>query len=116
MINSYVVENAEGVVTDLCSFYHLPSTIIGHDTYDTLRAAYSFYNVATSVTFEQLINDALIMAKQCDFDVFNCLDIQENEAFLKNLKFGIGDGHLQYYLYNWRCPPVKPNEVGLVLL
>eukprot|EP00971_Amphidinium_carterae_P137415 2723238-Amphidinium_carterae.1 len=23
---------------------------------------------------------------------------------LKELKFGIGDGFLQYYLYNWKCP------------
>ncbi|EAW86239.1 N-myristoyltransferase 2, isoform CRA_b [Homo sapiens] len=28
----------------------------------------------------------------------------ENKTFLEKLKFGIGDGNLQYYLYNWRCP------------
>ena len=36
--------------------------------------------------------------------------------FLKELKFGIGDGHLQYYLYNWRCPTEIGKEIGLVLL
>ena len=31
------------------SFYHLPcSTVIGHEKHNTLNAAYSFYNVATS--------------------------------------------------------------------
>ena len=30
-------------------------------------------------------------------------DILKNEEFLKELKFDIGDGNLQYYLYNWRC-------------
>jgi len=40
----------------------------------------------------------------------------ENGEFLKNLKFGIGDGHLQYYLYNWNCPEMVNNDVGLVLL
>ena len=40
----------------------------------------------------------------------------ENDTFLKELKFGIGDGHLQYYLYNWRCAPIKSGDVGLVLL
>jgi glycylpeptide N-tetradecanoyltransferase len=44
------------------------------------------------------------------------LDIFENEIFLKELKFGIGDGNLQYYLYNWMTPEKKPGEVGLVLL
>jgi glycylpeptide N-tetradecanoyltransferase len=37
-------------------------------------------------------------------------------SLLKELKFGPGDGHLQYYLYNWRCPEMEPADVGLVLL
>lgn len=41
----------------------------------------------------------------------------QNETFLKDLKFGIGDGKLRYYLYNWRIKDeLKPAEVGLVLL
>eukprot|EP00435_Cladocopium_sp_Y103_P040350 s366_g11.t1 len=63
-----------------------------------------------------LMYDALILAKQQDFDVFNALDIMENESFLKDLKFGIGDGYLQYYLYNWKCPRIEPKGIGLVLL
>ena len=39
--------------------------------------------------------DALILAKKEDFDVFNALDLMENKTFLENLKFGIGDGNLQ---------------------
>lgn len=36
---------------------------------------------------------------------------------LKTLKFGIGDGRLRYYLYNWRVPAeLQPSDVGLVLL
>ena len=50
-------------------------------------------------------------------DVFNALDIFENASFLKDLKFGIGDGRLRYYLYNWRLnQELKPGQVGLVLL
>lgn len=59
--------------------------------------------------------------------MFNALDIFENDSFLKDLKFGIGDGRLRYYLYNWRVvpsaetraknePPLTPKNVGLVLL
>lgn len=47
--------------------------------------------------------------------MFNALDLMENKEFLETLKFGIGDGNLQYYLYNWRCPPVAPNKVSFVL-
>ena len=53
---------------------------------------------------------------QNNFDVFNALDIFENEKFLHELKFGIGDGHLEYYIYNWRCPAMRPDQTGLVLL
>lgn len=46
-------------------------------------------------------------------DVFNALDLMENTQFLENLKFGIGDGNLQYYIYNWKCPPMLANKVIL---
>lgn len=38
----------------MCSFYHLPSTVIGHAKHRTLNAAYSFYNVATTVRENEL--------------------------------------------------------------
>eukprot|EP00953_Heterococcus_sp_UTEX-ZZ885_P030049 15896-Heterococcus_DN1.PRE.2 len=102
--------------SDVMCFYHLPSTVIGNDKHDTLFAAYSFYNVATTMTLCALMRDALVMARDRGMDVFNALNLMDNEQFLQELMFGIGDGHLQYYLYNWRCPDMKPNETGLVLL
>ena len=50
------------------------------------------------------------------YDVFNSLDLMENETILQDLKFGFGDGELHYYMYNYRCPTSKPSEVGVVLL
>lgn len=62
------------------------------------------------------MNDALILAKQRDYNVFNALDVMENEIFLKELKFGPGDGQ-HYYLYNYRIrEQLKPSKLGLVLL
>lgn len=40
----------------------------------------------------------------------------ENKEFLQPLKFGIGDGTLNYYLYNWGCPDIESSKIGLVLL
>lgn len=64
-----------------------------------------------------------ILAKNAGFDVFNALDIMDNQTFLKELKFGIGDGSLHYYLYNWYVagrakdgPPLQPSDIGLVML
>jgi glycylpeptide N-tetradecanoyltransferase len=64
------------------------------------------------------MQDALIVAHSKGYDVFNALDLMENLTFLKDLKYGIGDGSLQYYLYNWRMgnAPLQTNEVGLILL
>ncbi|KAL9263223.1 Glycylpeptide N-tetradecanoyltransferase 1-like protein [Drosera capensis] len=115
VVDSYVVESPlTHDITDFCSFYTLPSTILGNPNYKTLKAAYSFYNVATKTPLIQLINDALSVAKKKDYDVFNALDVMENESFLKELKFGAGDGKLHYYLYNYRLrQPMKPSELGL---
>lgn len=114
IIDSYVVENG-GVITDMVSYYTLPSTVMHHPVHKNLKAAYSFYNVSKSTPWISLMNDALISAKQSNFDVFNALDIMENGKFLEELKFGIGDGKLQYYLYNWKCPSMQTDQIGLVL-
>ncbi|XP_014798155.1 PREDICTED: glycylpeptide N-tetradecanoyltransferase 1 [Calidris pugnax] len=112
IIDTFVVESAPGEVTDFLSFYTLPSTIMNHPTHKSLKAAYSFYNVHTKTPLIDLMSDALILAKSKGFDVFNALDLMENKTFLEKLKFGIGDGNLQYYLYNWKCPSMAPEKVS----
>jgi glycylpeptide N-tetradecanoyltransferase len=117
VIYSYVVEKDKGQVTDFLSFYCLPSSILRNPKYNQLRAAYSYYNVATSVPMKDLIQDALILATSENFDVFNCLNIMNNADFLKDLKFSQGDGNLHYYLYNWRLrKALQPSDIGVVLL
>jgi len=77
VINSYVVEGASGI-TDLCSFYHLPSTIMGNKLHNQLSAVYAYYNVATTVTVTELMRDLLVLARNEGADVFNCLDVMDN--------------------------------------
>ncbi|CDO72929.1 hypothetical protein BN946_scf185002.g114 [Trametes cinnabarina] len=117
---TYVVENPKThKVTDFVSFYSLPSTIMNSDKYNLLNAAYLFY-YGTETAFEpgaeesgrlkkrleELINDALVIAKSADFDVFNALTLMDNVCILQDLKFGQGDGLLNFYLYNWRTAPL----------
>ncbi|CAD7924814.1 unnamed protein product [Amoebophrya sp. A120] len=116
VIYAYVREQKQGKVTDVFSFYNLPSSVLGHEKHKTLNAAYSYLNVATTCTWPQLMTEALIQARLNDFDVFNALDVMDNSEFLTELKFGRGDGYLQYYLFNYRMPKLKSEEVGLVLL
>lgn len=114
IIDSFIVEN-NGRITDFVSYYTLPSTVMHHPIHRSIKAAYSFYAAYTTTNIVSLMQDALISAKNDGFDVFNALDLMENKTFLDPLKFGIGDGNLQYYVYNWKCPPINSDKIGLVL-
>jgi glycylpeptide N-tetradecanoyltransferase len=85
---SYVVEDLETKkITDVFSFYSLPSSVIGNPMHSTLNAAYMFYyaidiptdlvDVAKKDRFitkrlNELVNDALVLAKKVSND-FYCI-------------------------------------------
>ena len=117
VIRSYVAVSPEtNEVTDFCSFYYLPSSVMNNPKHTIMRAAYGFYNVATTVDLKDLLKDALILAKSEQQDVFNALTLMQNANYLEELKFAPGDGNLKYYLYNWACPEMSSEKVGIVLL
>ncbi|KAH9993757.1 N-myristoyl transferase [Russula vinacea] len=137
---TYVVENPEShAITDFVSFYTLPSTIVANPRHSLLEAAYLYYYATDTAFVEnaeelgllkrrltELIGDAIVLADQAKFDVFNALTLMDNPLFLQELKFGSGDGLLNFYLYNWRSKPlagINPTEdrvagrgVGVVML
>ena len=65
-----------------------------------------YYYGTSANKLSELMKYALLYAKEMvqdgtRFDVFNCLNIMDNPEFLQELKFGIGDGVLNYYMYNY---------------
>ena len=96
VVYSYVRENKENVITDFISFYNLPSSILQHESYKKLMAAYSFFNINTTLTVKEIMKCALILAKNAGFDVFNCLNIMKNEEAFTDLLFGKGGGKLKH--------------------
>lgn len=122
VIVTYVVEN-DGRITDFISFYVLPFTVLNNEHHNKLGIAYLYYygtetgldskrsdKVATESMkqrLEMLVSDALIIAKRNSLDVFNALTSQENVLFLEDLKFGPGDGFLNYYLFNYQAFPIN---------
>ncbi|KAI9727852.1 MAG: glycylpeptide N-tetradecanoyltransferase [Cirrosporium novae-zelandiae] len=140
---TYVVEDSSTQkLTDFVSFYCLESSVIGNPKHNNVRAAYLFY-YASETAFDEsdkkdkhlkqrlnmLMKDALILAKELKFDVFNALTLLDNPLFLEEQRFGAGDGQLHYYLYNYFANTIsggvnernKPDEnkrggVGLVML
>ncbi|TFK42493.1 N-myristoyl transferase [Crucibulum laeve] len=117
---TYVVEDPQtNKIVDFFSFYSLPSTVIGNVKYPVLEAAYLFYYASETAiqpgteedgTLKKrllsLIGDALVIANDAKFDVFNALTLMDNVPILSDLKFGVGDGFLNFYLYNWRTAPL----------
>ncbi|KAK3901564.1 acyl-CoA N-acyltransferase [Staphylotrichum tortipilum] len=118
VIWSYVVEDADGKITDFFSFYCLESSVIQSQKYSSIKAAYLFYyasdlafsapddRVALKTHLNALMADALILAKKHDFDVFNALSLMDNSMFLEQQKFGPGDGQLHFYLFNYKANPI----------
>ncbi|KAL9017453.1 MAG: hypothetical protein Q9185_005215 [Variospora sp. 1 TL-2023] len=141
VIWTYVVEDpSTHKITDFFSFYCLESSVIKNPKHDTVRAAYMFYYATEAAFAEQekglkqrlneLMNDALVLAKrvsfsvdsqgverkltisQFNFDVFNALTLLDNPLFLEQQKFGPGDGQLHYYIYNYRTEPIAGGVDG----
>jgi glycylpeptide N-tetradecanoyltransferase len=52
------------------------------------------------------------------FDVFNCLSTMENTKFVADLKFGVGDGTLNFYMYNYGLKGsfMKPDQLAISLV
>jgi glycylpeptide N-tetradecanoyltransferase len=77
----------------------LPSTIVSHPRYNLLEAAYLYYYASDTAFIEnaddlgllkrrlsELASDAVIVADQAKFDVFNALTLMDNTLFLQDLK------------------------------
>ena len=140
VIWSYVVEDPKRKeITDFFSFYCLESSVIGNQKHENVRAAYLFYYASDKAfnavekglkdRLNELMYDALILAKKFNFDVFNALTLLDNPLFLEQQRFGAGDGQLHYYLYNYRTAmidggvdaknnvdPSRRGGIGVVML
>ena len=81
-----------------------------------LRAASCHYHAPGEPAAAEPVGHALILARRGRSDGFNALDLRESGPCFKDLKVGIGDGNLRYYLYNWRLSEqLAPSDIGLVL-
>jgi glycylpeptide N-tetradecanoyltransferase len=115
VISSFVLEDINGNVTDFGSYYHLNSNVL--DKNNVLNAAYSFYNIQNSLDLKQIVKYLLMSAKLENFDVFNMLDIMDNNQVLSKLKFGKGTGELNYYMFNYSVKqPFAPSNIGIILM
>ncbi len=62
--SAHVQSPETGEVTDMVSFYHLPSTIVNHPLHKILYVAYLFYSFHTTTPLKDLLYDAMVLAKK----------------------------------------------------
>lgn len=115
---TYVVEDGDKI-TDFFSFYCVESSVIKNPKHSVVRVAYMFYYGSEAglgdnysrdglkTRLNELVNDALVLAKKHKFDVFNALTLMDNGMFLEQQKFAPGDGQLHYYLFNYRANAIN---------
>ncbi|KAI9536764.1 hypothetical protein NQZ68_031839, partial [Dissostichus eleginoides] len=115
VIDTYVVQGDDGTLTDMVSFYSVSYRVLNHPVHTDLRAAHLLYITSTATDPVDLMEDTLVLAQTKGFEIFFALNVMDNQSFLENLKFSISDKSLHYYLYNWMCPTMSPDKVGLVL-
>ena len=91
------------------SFYSIPYVHV--ESGSVVKQAYTFYNVGNC------LKDAIIMARNRGFDVYNCTDIGVDEEELVKHKFVKGTGTNNYYLYNWNIDEkITPKDIGFTLV
>ena len=118
-----VAAREDGKIIDFISFYNLPVQVLKKVSGDHTRMNVStqnltnindfyifqvaylyYYGLGGQNSLVDLVKYALVYAKDLadmNFDVFNALQVMDNNDFFDQCKFGLGDGCLNYYLYNW---------------
>ena len=89
-----------------------------------LTQANSFWHMREHITLAQaeeganLKHDITIPLSSLDRFIRETDELmREKFPGVRIINFGhIGDGNLQYYLYNWRCQSMVPSQVGIVLV
>jgi glycylpeptide N-tetradecanoyltransferase len=116
VVDTFVLRSSSGEVTDLCSYILAPMTLTHSRKHKNMLVAYSYYNVASTVSLVDLVGSALVLARNRGADVYNMMDVMDNAEVFKPLLFDEGTGSLSYYLYNYLCPAIVPDDVGLVFI
>ena len=118
VIYSFVKEDENGNITDFTSFYKIDVNMLGED----YNWCYIYFNIATSMTSKELVENAMILAKQNGMDAYICNSIMDYENICKELHFhsNIEDDHsygsLKYYFNNFVCPETEGKDLSLILI
>ena len=118
VIYSFVKEDEKGNVTDFTSFYVVHSSF---DDWDG-KWCYIYFNIATSISSEELFANSIILAKENGINYYICNNINNYESLCKKYKFisNIEEedtyGSLNYYFNNFICPETQGKDISVFLI
>ena len=118
VIYSFVKEDNNNNITDFTSFYKIDAYIYNQDK----NWCYIYFNIATSMTSKELLENSMILAKQNGIDNYICNTIMDYEKACQDMNFhsNIEDdnsyGSLKYYFNNFVCPETEAKDISLILI
>lgn len=86
------------------SYYSAPYTSVKTGVH--IKQAYMFYD-----TGKGDLKEAVILARNAGFDVYNTLDVGLDLDILSTSKFMEGNGHNHCYVYNWSCGDIHRDDI-----
>ncbi|KAI3651642.1 hypothetical protein MP228_002945 [Amoeboaphelidium protococcarum] len=114
-----VVQNADSKVVAFTSYFVIKNKILGNPKYDYLNCGYQWqYAIAkdSGISMEALFENQMIYGASTGIDVFNCLKSMGRDEALENLKFAGGQGNLNFYLYNYKCPQISADKQAFMII
>ena len=121
IVYTYVLEDEEHKITDFCSFYSIQRTILNNSNNNTaknkkINFAFSLINCNNTISMKELLRNAIILAKQNNFDAYHCVDYKENSEHFKELLFTQKIGKMKYHFYNFVYPDIPIDDAFFLFI
>uniref|UniRef100_A0A6C0EBD9 glycylpeptide N-tetradecanoyltransferase n=1 Tax=viral metagenome TaxID=1070528 RepID=A0A6C0EBD9_9ZZZZ len=127
------VYKIDGQIVDFGSFYNLDYIYKKEITEDeklvtvedNIKTSYLLLSTSQNILTEAMLKELIIKSSENNSDVFNLLDmmdignaicapefdIDDYDKIYGSLKFMRGNAHVYFYLFNWKCQPILPNQI-----
>ncbi|AYV82127.1 MAG: N-myristoyltransferase [Homavirus sp.] len=127
-VKTYILKKPNGEIIDMISYYVLPlsntntdtnintNTNTNTNTEGCINTGYLFYYTSMFETPYRLIKDILIVAKNDGLKLLSTYNIMENEDILHDLHFEPAGHKYHHYMYNWKCPNLKNDQIAKILI
>lgn len=116
-INTFVLEDNNGIITDFLSYYVLDTNIlVKNDNFKNIRRGYLYYYTCNNTTSYKIIQNAIILAKKYGVDVFSALDCMENANVLRELGFDETPTTFHNYVYGLKIKKLENYQVSKLYL